>query len=625
MCGICGTIHFHRPQHAEQAATDISLVLQAMRHRGPDASDHFVEGPAALGANRLAIVDRSQHGAQPMFSHCGNLVLVFNGEIYNSGELRRDLESRGETFLGHCDSEVLLALYAHYGRACVHRLRGMFAFAIWNRREQRLFMARDRVGEKPFVYHHGDGVFAFASEIRGLVSLPWMPRRVDAAALHLGLHFVHVPPPFSAFRDIRKLEPGCCMEFDRKGLRVDHYWTCRFQQQTGLCRSLQDCAKDVADCLDETTRLLCHGDVPVGAILSGGLDSGAVVSAIPKSMQEVPTFRISAGPQANPHEYLSAEKIARRYGTRHLEIALPDSQMLTGKELAAAYGEPIGDLVSLDAHRLALHVKCEATVALTGNGGDELFGGYPDHCLLRALDHVLAGQNKAEDEAAEILPGEFQTREDLVRLPRGQVYAHLKYRPLDSLLHSLYLPSMRVASADCDPATLCQKVFDESGATTLFDGFMAQQLLLSSQYSLVDLTDVSGMSHSVEYRSPFLDVKMIELAMRIPAHFKAGVEGRGGTSKIVLREAMKTRLPPETMALGDKTGFGGTMPYKQWFWKTFGEEFGRRLQSPALADSGLFDMKRIAELHLLGMCGETTHTDVLWHLANIAAWLEYYF
>ena len=625
MCGICGIVDYDGARLVATGDRVLQPVLEALRHRGPDSSGTHFAPPAVLGATRLAILDLSNRAAQPMTRPSDALTLVFNGEVYNYRELRRELELLGEEFTSDSDTEVVLALYARMGPACLQRLRGMFAFAIWHDREQKLFLARDRVGEKPLVYYYDGSVFAFASEIPALLRLGWIPRRLDAAGLHLGLYYVHAPAPWTAFQDIRRIPPGTWLEVSRQGLRSEQYWSCRFDGAEQF-RDLTCAAEAVTRCLDETTALMCRSDVPVGATLSGGLDSGSVVASLSRTIRGFPTFRVSSGSESSSAEQRSSDQIAQRYGTQHHQLLLPRSSVATFEEVVSVFGEPIGTMVLVDAQYLAEQTKRHVTVALTGGGGDELFGGYPDHWDLRRLDRERSLRRRWQGRLRPWAGARQQAggKEDLMSLPLGQVFGALKFPDLRKFTDRVYGPWMKEAAAQHDPAGLCERVFQASGAETLVDGFLTQQLMLVNQYSLTSIIDAAGMQHALEFRSPFLDVKMIELAMRIPARFKIGPGRTALSHKLVLREAMRNRLPQETLASG-KTGFGGTIPYGEWLHSDPSDQLHRKLTSSALSDLGLFDTRALEELWLLSSLSPGVPVDWLWGVATISAWLERYF
>jgi asparagine synthase (glutamine-hydrolysing) len=346
-----------------------------------------------------------------------------------------------------------------------------------------------------------------------------------------------------------------------------------------------------------------------------------------RTLRDFPTYRVSSGAAANPDEYASSEQIARRYHTRHHQFILPPSCVTSFDNVVSVFGEPIATPVMLDAQYLAQQARASATVVLTGTGGDELFGGYPDHWVLRRLDRERALRRRwpGSLHRRHRPPSAFRRRDDLALLPPGRVFGTLKFSGNLEFARRVYGPGLQAVAAQHDPVDLCEEMFVASGADTLMDGFLTQELMLINQYSLTSILDASGMQYALEFRSPFLDVRMIELAMRIPARFKTGPGRETLNRKLVLRSAMRDRLPSATLCASGKTGFGGTIPYGQWLHHDPTGELHRKLTSPALRDLGLFDTQALEELWLLSAMNQELPVVWLWGVATIAAWLERYF
>jgi asparagine synthase (glutamine-hydrolysing) len=626
MSGICGIVDYGGTRLAKAGDEALQPVLNALHHRGPDFNTTLFAPPALLGATHRANLDPSGRAPQPIRPPSDSLKLVLDGMIYNGNELRKQLEPDEATFHANSDADVVLCLYARLGPACLRLLRGMFAFAVWDPQRQKLFLARDRMGEKPLVYCHAGSAFAFASEIPALLQLDWIPRRVDPVGLHLGLCFVQAPAPWTAFQDIRRLAPGSWLELSRNGMRLESYWSCRFESQEPF-GDLQSAAAAVARCLDETTQIMCRGDAPLGATLSGGLDSGSVVASMSRNLRRFHTFRVSNGPLVNPSESRSSERIARMYGAEHHQFLVPPDSISPFEDVVSVFGEPIGMQVVVSVENLARRAKRFVDVVLSGLGGDELFGGYPDHSVLRRLERQTSLQLRGERRAPPHIGPRQQTRHeaDLLSLPLGQVFGTLRFSELRQLAGRAYGPRMKEAALHHDPADLCEEVFADSGAKGLLDGFLAQQLMLLNQYGLASIIDAETMRYAVQFRSPFLDVRMVELAMRIPARLKIGLWRGTLCRKVVLREAMRDRLPPQTLCAPDKLGIGGTIPFERWLHGETGRLCHGRLTDPALRDLGLFNTQALEELWLLSLLNPAVPADWLWGIATISAWLERYF
>lgn len=630
MCGICG-IYYPELSKTPERAT-IEAMTARLRHRGPDGSGVHIDGPVGLGATRLAIIDLSHRADQPMVLAGGNYVISFNGEIYNHVELRQELEQQGVRFETSSDTEVLLRLYMLRGVACLDVLRGMFAFAIWDRKLGQLFLARDRAGEKPLVYAQWNGMFAFASEIKALLAIPGLPREIDPVGLHYGLHYVNVPAPYSAFRHIRKLRSAEYMIVSQSGVRRERYWSPRIDAASRITSS-REAAHEVRRCLEDTVKIICRSDVPIGAMLSGGLDSSGVVSLMGSSGRSFDTFCVSYDHPSRDAEFTAARLVADRYRTRHHELIFREDQLAAAAEAVRSFDEPFATFVPLHATALSRLIGSRVKVAITGNGGDELFGGYADHRTLLRLEQRLPLWNRIGGWGAgriiERLPLRMLRRSwDKYRamgaVPRNRLAAELRMAAAAAFCGETYSTAMKAATREVDAFDLFVAAYDEYGGDSLLEGFLVQQLLVGSQHSIVDIPDITGMASSLEYRSPFLDRQMIELAARIPARFKVdpGLGDAGG--KMVLREALKDLLPPEVLSM-KKAGFGSPIPYRSWMTGEWSGYVRERLASEKLSGAGLFDSRSLLSLHDHARLGHPAPLDLLWGVVMISQWLEEYF
>jgi asparagine synthase (glutamine-hydrolysing) len=632
MCGISGIFNLNEREMDFPTERNVKGMTEALKHRGPDSTGIFVDGRIALGAVRLAIIDLSPEANQPMVIGNGDYVMVFNGEIYNYIELRKELEGEGISFVSHSDSEVLLRLYMKKGISCLQYLRGMFAVAIWRRSDQSLFLARDRIGEKPLVYFHRNGIFAFASEIKALLTLSQIPREIDPIGLHHGLHYITTPAPYSAFKHIRKLRPGSYMIVSQKGITTERYWRATFSK-TNLIKDPRDCTQELKRCLGETVKIMCRSDVPLGAMLSGGLDTGVIAATMAKVIPSLDTFCISHQMDGPDKEFEAARRIAMQYGTRHHERAFTPSDISIVPEIIRSYDEPVASFVPLHAHILSSFIKENVTVALTGSGGDELFGGYGDHRFLMKCGKKFRFWNLLDawgiGRLARWIPWapirkSQEKYSSLRKIPLNRFVAEMRFQAVSPFFEMVYSERMKKMIEEWDIAAPLVEAFEECGATNLLDGFMYQQLMVESQHSIVDIPDISGMARSLEYRSPFLDVKMVELGMKIPWQFKVKRElGKSG-GKWILRQAGRDFLPEENVWM-EKAGFGSAIPYQNWAlgkWSSFMEE---KLRSPALAEVSLFDLDHLQEMYKSAKRGSPVPLELLWGVAMVAQWLEQYF
>lgn len=627
MCGIAGILSLDgRP--LQDGSEELEPMLSAMVHRGPDSTNIVADGMIVLGVNRLSILDHHSRADQPFSSVDKRFTIAFSGEIYNFRELRKDLVTQGYEFSTRCDTEVLLALYQQQGPGCLSSLRGMFAFAVWDRREQSLFLARDRFGEKPLVYYQDESVFVFASELPGLLASPRVKRQPDPAGIHMAMYYMHAVAPHSPYINVRKLEPAHYLQISQGKRSIRRYWQCTFNPEQQF-EEKNECIQAIRDCLDDTVSLMCKCDTRVGALLSGGLDSSIVVASMSHEIHNLPTFRISSSQgHYNRQEKDAASDVVQRYATAHHEYAIHSADFLLLEDVIKHHGEPIATPVPIDAFVLARKIQPYVTVALCGAGADELFGGYRDNQVFHFLDLcfnnwkalenagrkcTLSGDSKDELFAWDLYNKVGRDRPELI-------FPTLKFPDL-FVLDKIYSPKMRHYVSQNDPVEIYVDEYQNSNADCLFNGFINQQLSCVSQYSVAEINDRMGMAHSVEIRSPFLDVRMAELACKIPPRFKVGASLKEKSSKNILREAMQDRLPASVVC-AVKIPYGGTTPYDQWLKTTCSDFVEEKLRSEALADSGLYDMQAIEELYMLYQCGAAINRDVILGLVSTAIWME---
>jgi asparagine synthase (glutamine-hydrolysing) len=555
MCGICGALSLEPSGEPPCSPESLAAMSAALRHRGPDSDGAFVDGEIALAVRRLAIIDPAQ-GDQPIASEDGLVQVVFNGEIYNHRELRRDLRRRGHRFETGCDTEVLVHLYEERGPRFVHALRGMFAIALWDARERRLVLARDPFGIKPLLYALDDRRLAFASELRALLALPDVARELDFDALEAYLTFNVVLSPRTILRSVRRLPAGHMLVADGDGVAIERY-----------ARPLPPAASDVRrasarELADETRARLrdsvaAHlvSDVPVGVLLSGGVDSGLITALAAEHGRRLKTFTVGFAGEPSFDERRRARLVADRYGTEHHELVVGPEHAEHLPAVVAALDEPRGDATSLPywlAARLAAgHVK----VVLSGEGGDELFGGYQTYVADRYARR-LDGTLRAIAPLVERWPSSSRRLSPGLKLrllARGAglpaLERHHAWKEIFSAdARAELLGAGRGAGAD--PLAAYRARYAESeGAEALarlqdldVGTFLADDLLTQ--------TDRAGMAHGLEIRVPFLDPVVAQLALALPV----GARVRGLQTKVVLRDAAAPLLP-RAIVRGAKRGF----------------------------------------------------------------------
>lgn len=580
MCGIAGIVARHST--ADRGA--LAALVDGILHRGPDDRGSYLSpgGACALGHTRLAILDLSVAGHQPMLDEPTGNAIIFNGEIYNFAELRRDCEADGHPFRSNSDTEVILALYRRHGVECLRLLRGMFAFAIWDERKQRLFFARDRLGKKPFHYAESAQGFAFCSEIDPLARHAWTDRRLDRQALDFFLHLQYVPAPLCIYRGIRKLPPAHYGLLDASGLRITRYWSLDY------CEKVEMDETEALDAFEaklaEAVKLRMVADVPVGALLSGGVDSSVIVALMSKqSAAPVQTFSVGFS-EAAFDESVYACQAAEICGTLHrpAELGAPDISMLP--TLVRRYGEPFGDSSALPSFSVCAAARQELKVVLNGDGGDELLGGYPRYSLPDATIR-LATWIRRRHPLPLIDPARWLGS-------RGPFpFKKLRRLALDHLLlpdagpFTMYGGSRNDAvrrtllGDDALAGNLPQWRADWFHQARLASDNPVDSMLWLDNHTylpgdLLVKMDIAAMHCGLEARSPLLDHELIEFCARLPARLKV----RHRTGKYLLKK-LAERYYPKDFVYRRKMGFG--IPLDAWLRGPFRALLNDVLRDPA--------------------------------------------
>jgi len=616
MCGICGLLS--RSGRAEQDR--IAAMTRTLVHRGPDGEGLHVEGPIALGHRRLSIIDLSECAREPMSNEDGTLWLVFNGEIYNFKELRKDLEARHQ-FRSQGDGEVILHLYEERGDEVVRALDGMFAFALWDAKTRRLLVARDRTGKKPLFYYDGPGLFAFASEVKALLAHPDVPRTRDASALPLYLTYGYVPTPGTFYQGIRALPPAHFLVVTEKGIEgPTPYWRVRFED--GHVGDGQQAEERLRGLLQEAVARRLVADVPVGAFLSGGLDSSSVVAFMAaQAAGRVRTFTIGFAGGKEYDETAHARVVARHFATDHTEFVVEPKALELIDRLVWHHDGPFGDSSAVPTYLLSELTRTQVTVALNGDGGDEVFAGYLrlyggvvseriPTAAFRALGAALALLPEPKDRKH---PLRFAKRfADAGRLPLAERYLRWNgYFTLD--LPQLLRPELQPLADRDRLLDSYRSELDGDGST------LARLLQLNFRtYLLDDLLvkmDRMSMAHGLEARSPFLDTALVEFGASLPNRLRM----RWGRGKQLLRRAMKDILPPSILARA-KMGFGA--PLGAWFRSDLNGLVQERLLDPA---SPLYEYLRpepVAALVRSHMAAAADLSPQIWALLTLESWLR---
>lgn len=624
MCGIAGKI----VRSGRVTESSLRCMGYAIAHRGPDDSGTYIspDGMVGLVHRRLAIIDLSPLGHQPMEWRSW-YTIVFNGEIYNHNDKRAELEAKGYVFQSKSDTEVILALYDRYGVDCLAHLRGMFAFAIYDRRKKIVFCARDRVGKKPLKYYHDKKIFLFASELKAILTQGEYSRKVDYSALGHFLTLGYAPCPSTGFMGIKKLPPAHYLIFDQNNhsVSVKRYWQLDYEPK--LKQSTDDWGEQLRDKLAEAVRIRLMSDVPLGAFLSGGLDSSAVVAYM-SQFSPVPVQTFSIGfTHDTMNELPQARLVSDYFGTKHTEFVVEPNAIDLLPKLVSHYEEPFADSSALPSYLVSQMARKHVTVALNGDGGDENFGGYDRYVvqkfglayerlgwanryLMSPLVSLTRGSTKLGLERAR----RFVDTLDLGYERRFAAYTpFLTERQKQELMVGKLKQAHRHSTYD-----LMQPFFHNLKATDRLDQTLGADLQTYLPDDLLTKIDIATMAVSLEGRSPFLDHELLELTAKIPSSLK--IHGR--TKKYIFKQAMTNVLPPEIMNL-PKRGF--SVPLNDWLKGSLKDYVKDILLSQSARKRNLFDasvVERMIDDHILGR-GHYAHH--LWALLTLEWWFCIYF
>jgi asparagine synthase (glutamine-hydrolysing) len=629
MCGIAGIVDLRGLP--VQGHGLVSRMCAALSHRGPDDEGYHVDGPVALGHRRLAILDLIG-GHQPMSSEDGTVCITFNGEIYNFQEMKVRLEGLGHRFATRSDTEVLIHAYQQYGPECVKELRGMFAFALWDRRRQTLLMARDRVGKKPLFYAEVDGQWVFASELQGLLGYPGLAREVDVTAVDDYLTYGYVPAPKTILRGVRKLPPAHYLTLGlRPGagapeIRVERYWRLAYEPKCQL--SEEEAADAVLEVLREAVRLRMVADVPLGALLSGGIDSGIVVALMSQlSDRPVKTFSIGFDERAF-NELSHARRVAERYGTEHHELIMRPNGLEVLPALVRHYGEPYADSSAVPTYHVARLTREHVKVVVNGDGGDECFAGYERYAGGLAADHYgrlpQVVRRLAIEPIGRLIPPSVPHRSRLRQArrfleaaaqPAAQRYLRwIRYVPLERPA-ALYSAGFQEELAGYRAEAWLLGMWEEFAGAHLgpLDTMLALDVESYLPYDLLVKMDIATMATSLEARSPFLDHQVMEFCAKLPAELKL----RGLRLKYLLRKAGKGLLPPETLGRR-KMGFAA--PVGAWMRGERRRWVEDLLLSPRALKRGYFQPEALRQLVRAHLDGRQEQSVAVWALLWLELW-----
>lgn len=629
MCGIVGVYRFNK-----NSKPDINPALHALSLRGPDHQEAYEDDKVILGHARLSIIDTSFAASQPMSDPGGRYIIIFNGEIYNYRQLREPLLAKGVVFKNDSDTEVLLQLFIHEGKACLQKLIGFFAFAVYDKQDGSLFMARDRMGIKPLLIYRDEDMFAFASEMKALMALP-IKREIDTLSLHQYLQLNYIPAPYSIFKDVKKILPGHCMSIDSKGnISEETYYSVPFGKDAARNAKLsyEEAKKQLRDLLDSSVQLRMVADVPLGAFLSGGIDSSVVVANAVRYKPDLHTFSIGFADEPFFDETSYANLVAKKFGTQHTVFSLTNEDMFGHLyDILDYIDEPFADSSAIAVYILSKMTRKEVTVSLSGDGGDELFAGYNKHLaeLRSRQSGILNMLISAGAPLWKMLP-QSRSSSFMNKFRQLNRYAEgLSMGPADRYWRwcsfispgnaaSLLAGFQPGQSAESEKRR-CELISDVTDNGP-FDEVLYADVKLVLANDMLTKVDLMSMANSLEVRVPILDHRIVEFAFSLPTEYKIA----GNETKRILKDAYRSELPPE---LFNRPKHGFEVPLLKWFKSGLNSLINEDLLSDKfIREQGIFNPEAVAELRkkLFSSNPGDSHAQI-WGLLVFQYWWKKYF
>lgn len=623
MCGIVGIANTNSRCVSREI---LEKMNGSIVHRGPDDDGFYVRENIGLAMRRLSIIDVA-HGKQPIHNMDKTAWIVFNGEIYNFQTLRADLKKQGEEFYTNSDTEVIVRLYDRYGADCVSHLRGMFAFAIWDERDKSLFIARDRIGKKPLLYSHApNGDLIFGSEFKALLAHPDISREVDYDAIDGYLSYLCVPAPQTAFKKIRKLEPAHWLRWRDGRIETKRYWSPDFSKKIKISET--EAEEETLRILRESTKLRMIAEVPLGAFLSGGVDSSVVVALMAEqSSKPIKTFSIGFE-EKEFSELKYAKRVAEHVGAEHHEFVVKPDAMEVLPILIEHYGEPYADWSAIPTYYMARETRKYVTVALNGDGGDESFAGYERHAAMNLAKkyHLLPLflRKNLIEKAVDFIPASNLSRNRLrdakrflkaASLPPTERYFHWVSTFRNDLKEEMYTDEFRRQLNGATPIKSVEGWFDKAAGANVVDATLLTDIMTYLPNDLMVKVDIATMAVSLEGRSPFLDHKVIEFAANLPVNLKI----RGAKTKSLLKKVAARLVPPDVI-YRRKMGFG--VPISGWFRTVLKDFLCDRLFSEVALKRGLFHQSVVKRLVNEHISGKEDNAWQLWTLLMLELWFE---
>lgn len=620
MCGIAGFTQFSQPMGS---MATLKAMGNAILHRGPDAGGEYLNEHVGLAHRRLSIIDLSAAGNQPMYSHDEQLVIVFNGEIYNFLELRAELEQQGYAFKTHTDTEVILALYHHHGEACLDRLNGMFAFALWDKQQQKLFIARDRIGKKPLYYFQQHGRFAFASEIKALLTLPEIPRDIRLDAVYDFFAYQYVPDPKSIFKHIHKLPPGHYMTVAAHGIKIQQYWDVSFKQVSQ--NNETELTEELLELATRCTKRRMVSDVPLGAFLSGGIDSSGVVAMMARN-SEKPVITCSIGfDEKRFNETEFARIVAEKYNTDHHEFTVHQNVAENLEKIVRFFDEPFADPSLVPTYFVSELARQQVTVAIAGDGGDEVFAGYEKYSI-DAIENRLRTRfpgwlrKKVFPKLANLLAKSNATvcRKGNTLLTSLSVDPAMGFYLTNAQIddrhwNSLVKPQIRNQLGDYHPSRLTTEIYAHADGPDHLAKILYTDMKTYLPGGILVKVDRMSMANSLEVRAPLLDKEIIEFAASMPSDMKF----HQGEKKHILKQAFK-RLLPDEILYRKKMGF--SVPLASWLRDEIKELAEEYLFTKSKGIQQFFEMQEVRKLWEEHQNSKADHSAMLWSMLMFQMW-----
>jgi len=623
VCGICGIVYTDPERQVEPGL--LENMNRVLAHRGPDDRGTWRQRQVGLGHVRLSIIDLSPLGQQPMCNEDQTVWITYNGEIYNFLDLRGELQQKGHQFRSRTDTEVIVHLWEEEGVRCVERLRGMFAFAIWDDRQKVLFLARDRMGKKPLFYAMLPDRLVFGSEIKAILQDGDIKPEPDLRALHYYLTYQSVPSPYSAFRGIKKLPPAHCLLLKQGAGEPRRYWKLSYRDKLAVNgdRGEGNLQEEIIDRLREAVRIRLVSDVPLGAFLSGGIDSSLVVALMAGIMNEpVKTFSISFA-QEEYDEARYARMVAGRYETDHHEFKVtPDAKAIFPK-LVWHYNEPFADPSAIPTYYVSEMARRHVTVVLNGDGGDENFAGYPRYALNGSFDRQAGLMSLLRSWLGDLAGWQaFVRQQRLWRDPAAlasftpRLFSYYWRITQFHELHqaNLYSDEMKAATVRYPAFQVMLGKYRASDARSFLDALLNLDLELYLPDTLMVKVDIASMAHSLEARAPLLDHHFLEFAARIPADLKLR---NGQVSKYIFKKAAEPFLPHEVI-YRPKMGFG--VPTDHWFRHELKDLVNDTLLSPKAVGRGYFRREFLEKMLRQHQSSECNRQYLIWNLLMLELW-----